>query len=41
MVEQVQTEVAARIHIEVSQRVSKMKANFEKRFQEHVRLLSQ
>ncbi|GKV05134.1 hypothetical protein SLEP1_g17175 [Rubroshorea leprosula] len=41
MVERVQTEVATRIHTEVSQRVSKMEANFERRFQEHMRLLSQ
>ncbi|GKV43375.1 hypothetical protein SLEP1_g50673 [Rubroshorea leprosula] len=41
MAERVQTEVAARIHTEVSQRVSEMEANFERRFQEHMRLLSQ
>ncbi|GKV42155.1 hypothetical protein SLEP1_g49592 [Rubroshorea leprosula] len=41
MVEHVQIEVAARIHIEVSQRVSEMEASFEKRFKEHMRLLSQ
>ncbi|GKV53984.1 hypothetical protein SLEP1_g60494, partial [Rubroshorea leprosula] len=39
--ERVQTEVAARIHTEVSQRVSEMEAGFERRFQEHMRLLSQ
>ncbi|GLT96447.1 hypothetical protein SLE2022_140690 [Rubroshorea leprosula] len=41
MTERVQTEVAARIHTEVSQRVSEMEASFERRFQEHMRLLSQ
>ncbi|GKV41118.1 hypothetical protein SLEP1_g48690 [Rubroshorea leprosula] len=34
-------EVAAHIHTEVSQRVSEMEASFERRFQEHMRLLSQ
>ncbi|GLT30328.1 hypothetical protein SLA2020_051320 [Shorea laevis] len=33
--------MAARIHTEVSQRVSEMEANFERRFQEHMCLLSQ
>ncbi|GLT75175.1 hypothetical protein SLA2020_469190 [Shorea laevis] len=41
MAERVQTEVAARIHTEVSQKVSEMEASFERRFQEHMRLLSQ
>ncbi|GKV30698.1 hypothetical protein SLEP1_g39484 [Rubroshorea leprosula] len=41
MVERVQTKVATCIHTEVSQRVSDMEASFERRFQEHMRLLSQ
>ncbi|GKV25946.1 hypothetical protein SLEP1_g35319 [Rubroshorea leprosula] len=41
MAEQVQIEVAACIHAEVSQRISEMEASFERRFQEHMRLLSQ
>ncbi|GKV49689.1 hypothetical protein SLEP1_g56427 [Rubroshorea leprosula] len=40
MAERVQTKVVARIYTKVSHRVSEMEASFERRFQEHMCLLS-